>query len=48
MPFVTGGNFDFVPILWDKGVQTKQEFSFMLSDHYPLWAEFNIREEEVV
>ncbi|MGB3545755.1 MAG: endonuclease/exonuclease/phosphatase family protein [Saprospiraceae bacterium] len=48
MPFVTGGNFDFVPVLWDKGVQTKQEFSFMLSDHYLLWAEFNIREEEVV
>lgn len=44
MEFLQGGNYDFVPILWDPDRVTKQQFSYMLSDHYPLWAEFNIRE----
>lgn len=44
MDFINGGNYDFLPILWEEDRITKQQFSFMLSDHYPLWAEFNIRE----
>lgn len=43
MPFIKGGNYDFVPLLWDEQQMTKQQFSFRLSDHYPLWAEFDIR-----
>lgn len=44
MDFINGGNYDFVPLLWDENQVTKQQFSFMLSDHYPLWAEFDIQE----
>lgn len=44
MQFLTGGNYDFVPLLWDTNRVTKQQFSYMLSDHYPLWAEFSIKE----
>ncbi|CAH1002600.1 Deoxyribonuclease [Neolewinella maritima] len=43
MKFLNGGNYDFVPVLWDQDRVTKQQFSFMLSDHYPLWAEFGVR-----
>ena len=44
MDFMQGGNYDFVPLLWDESRVTKQQFSFMISDHYPLWAEFDIQE----
>ena len=43
LKFLGGGNYDFVPVLWDEERVTKQQFSFMLSDHYPLWAEFGVR-----
>jgi endonuclease/exonuclease/phosphatase family metal-dependent hydrolase len=43
LKFLTGGNYDFVPILWDQQRTTKLQFSYMLSDHYPLWAEFGVR-----
>ena len=43
LKFLAGGNYDFVPALWDRDRVTKQQFSFMLSDHYPLWAEFGVR-----
>lgn len=43
LEFLGGGNYDFVPILWNSERVTKEQFSFMLSDHYPLWAEFGIR-----
>ncbi len=43
MRFLNGGNYDFVPLLWDVEATTKQQFSFMLSDHYPLWAEFSVQ-----
>lgn len=39
----TGGNYDFVPVLWDEEKYSKLQFSWMLSDHYPLWCEFDIR-----
>ncbi len=38
--FTAGGNYDFVEkALANRGL-TKQKLSYMLSDHYPLWAEF--------
>lgn len=43
MKFSDGGNYDFVPLLWDEATSSKLQFSYMLSDHYPLWAAFNIR-----
>lgn len=44
MDFINGGNYDFLPLLWDEPRNTKLQFSFMISDHYPLWSEFSIRE----
>jgi endonuclease/exonuclease/phosphatase family metal-dependent hydrolase len=43
LDFLSGGNYDFVPTLWEPGRVNKLQFSFMLSDHYPLWAEFGVR-----
>lgn len=42
MDLLSAGNYDFLSALWDESMHTKQQFSWMLSDHYPLWAEFNI------
>lgn len=42
MKFTTGGNYDFLNhALKNRGL-TKNQKSWMLSDHYPLWAEFEI------
>jgi len=42
LEFLQGGNYDFVPTaLVNRGL-TKQSLSFMMSDHYPLWAEFKL------
>lgn len=42
--FKTGGHFDFVcQVLKDRGL-TKRQLSWYISDHYPLWAEFETRE----
>jgi len=42
LEFVQGGNFDFLPtVLKGRGL-TKTNISFMISDHYPLWAEFKV------
>ncbi len=38
----SAGSFDFVPLL--QGDRTKEELSFHVSDHYPLWVEFSVRE----
>lgn len=43
LKYSSGGNYDFVPVLWDEKLYSKQQFSWMLSDHYPLWCEFDIR-----
>ena len=40
MEFQNGGNFDFVDKVLIGRNLSKQQLSFMLSDHYPLWAEF--------
>lgn len=39
----TGSNhFDFVPLLQDS--LTKTQLSWHISDHYPLWVEFSVRD----
>ena len=42
MEFANGGNYDFVPVAMANRGVTKASLSWMLSDHYPLWAEFKI------
>lgn len=44
MRYVKGGNFDFVPHVLRGRDLEKQQLSWMISDHYPLWAEFSLRE----
>jgi len=42
MEFINGGNYDFVPTaLKNRGVSTRS-LSYLISDHYPLWAEFKL------
>jgi endonuclease/exonuclease/phosphatase family metal-dependent hydrolase len=43
MDLLAAGNYDFVPLLWDEATYSKLQHSWMISDHYPLWAEFSIR-----
>ena len=44
LEYIKGGNFDFVPhVLKSRDLNT-QQISWMISDHYPLWAEFSIRD----
>ena len=42
MEFLNGGNYDFVPIALQNRGMTKSSLSWLISDHYPLWAEFKI------
>lgn len=42
MKFVSGGSFDFVGKALLNRNLTKNNLSWMLSDHYPLWAEFGV------
>jgi hypothetical protein len=42
LEFLSAGNYDFVETaLINRGLQ-KQELSYMMSDHYPLWVNFKI------
>ncbi|MCC6410765.1 MAG: endonuclease/exonuclease/phosphatase family protein [Saprospiraceae bacterium] len=45
MEFTEGGNFDFTDKVFLDLNLTKQQISWMISDHYPLWAEFRLPEE---
>ena len=40
MEYLRGGNYDFVGTALANQRLTKQELSWRISDHYPLWAEF--------
>ncbi|WP_027125448.1 endonuclease/exonuclease/phosphatase family protein [Gelidibacter mesophilus] len=42
MEFLDGGNYDFVPYALANRKLTKQSLSWLISDHYPLWAEFKV------
>jgi endonuclease/exonuclease/phosphatase family metal-dependent hydrolase len=39
--FLSAGSFDFVPLL--QGGLSKNQLSWKVSDHYPLWVEFSVR-----
>jgi endonuclease/exonuclease/phosphatase family metal-dependent hydrolase len=41
LTYESAGNFDFVP-LWE-GSLTREQLSWRISDHYPLWTEFSVR-----
>lgn len=43
MDLLSAGSYDFVPLLWNQETHSELQFSWMLSDHYPLWTEFSIR-----
>lgn len=42
MNFIKGGNYDFVGHSLKNRNLSKQRLSYLLSDHYPLWAEFSL------
>lgn len=42
MEFVNGGNYDFVKTALINRKCSKHSLSFLMSDHYPLWAEFKL------
>jgi exonuclease III len=42
LKYKNGGNYDFIGKALSNRNLTKQSFSFMLSDHYPLWVEFEL------
>jgi endonuclease/exonuclease/phosphatase family metal-dependent hydrolase len=42
LEFKNGGNYDFVKSALTYRNLSKRSLSFMLSDHYPLWAEFKL------
>jgi hypothetical protein len=42
LKFSTGGNYDFLDKTLKNRDITKRRFSFMISDHFPLWAEFKL------
>lgn len=42
LEFKNGGNYDFVGKVLQNRPLTKQQLSFHISDHYPLWAEFEL------
>ena len=44
MEFVNAGGFDFVPFIYSELGMTKSSLQHRLSDHYPLWTEFNCRD----
>lgn len=43
MKFLNGGHYDFLPTTLSNRNLTKLQHSWMISDHYPLWAEFEVR-----
>lgn len=42
LKYITGGSYDFINKALTNRNLTKMNISFMLSDHYPLWAEFEL------
>ena len=44
LEYINGGGFDFLPhVLRTRGL-SKSQLSYMISDHYPLWTQFSIRD----
>lgn len=44
MQYLRGGNFDFTKVALRSRSLTKSQLSWRISDHFPLWAEFSVRE----
>lgn len=44
LTYFRGGSFDFVPYTLTSRSLTKNQLSWRISDHYPLWVEFWMRE----
>ena len=44
MEYIRGGNFDFTRLVLRSLNLTKAQLSWRISDHYPLWAEFSVRD----
>lgn len=42
LSFINGGNYDFIGKALSNRKLSKRKLSFLLSDHYPLWAEFEL------
>jgi endonuclease/exonuclease/phosphatase family metal-dependent hydrolase len=42
LEFINGGNYDFVKTALLNRNISKQSLSYLMSDHYPLWAEFKL------
>jgi endonuclease/exonuclease/phosphatase family metal-dependent hydrolase len=42
LEFINGGNFNFVPTALKNRGLSKRSLSYLISDHYPLWAEFKL------
>ena len=42
LKYSSGGNYDFMQTCLINRQLTKVQKSWMLSDHYPLWVEFNL------
>jgi exonuclease III len=43
MAFKAGGHIDFMPLLYKDAKLTRRQVSDRVSDHYPLWVEFETR-----
>ena len=43
LEYIQGGNYDFVETTLVKQKLSKNELSWKISDHYPIWAEFSTR-----
>ncbi len=44
LKYIRGGSFDFTKIALKSLKLTKNELSWRISDHYPLWSEFGMRD----
>lgn len=44
LSYSRGGSFDFTPIALKSRNLTRSQLSWRISDHYPLWAEFRMRD----
>jgi endonuclease/exonuclease/phosphatase family metal-dependent hydrolase len=48
MYFGTGGIFPFDEVVFSFRIDDKQKISYYISDHYPLWVEFLLRNKELI
>jgi endonuclease/exonuclease/phosphatase family metal-dependent hydrolase len=44
LEYLGGGNFDFTKVALKSRNLTKAQLSWRMSDHYPLWTEFSVRD----